>query len=183
MGKAVYGQDIRIDGMLTRRSFIPPVYGSTVKNVDDAATLKIGGVKQTITLDPWKPPVGMQALGGVAVVADNTWAAFQGKKKLKVQNGRKARIVPGTPNCLPQGTGSHCKKALQSCTRGRRCGQGFRQRRQSDRSGVLRAYADWHTRRWNRPRHLHISRTEKWLSGRPRKTRKALRKLWLLQLA
>ena len=84
-GKAVYGQDVRMDGMLYASVVHPPVYGSTVKNVDDAATLKIGGVKQTITIDPWKPPVGMQALGGVAVVADNTWAAFQGKKKLKVE--------------------------------------------------------------------------------------------------
>ena len=84
MGRAVYGQDVRMDGMLYASVVHPPVYGSTVQHVDDAATLKVGGVKQTMTLDPWKPPVGMQALGGVAVVADNTWAAFQGKKKLKV---------------------------------------------------------------------------------------------------
>jgi isoquinoline 1-oxidoreductase beta subunit len=31
------------------------------------------------------PPVGFQALGGVAVLADNTWAAIQGKKKLKIE--------------------------------------------------------------------------------------------------
>jgi isoquinoline 1-oxidoreductase subunit beta len=84
-GKAIYGQDVRIEGMLYASVVHPPVYGSAVKNVDDAAALKISGVKQTITIDPWKPPVGMQALGGVAVVADNTWAAFQGKKKLKVE--------------------------------------------------------------------------------------------------
>ncbi|HMD41617.1 MAG TPA: molybdopterin cofactor-binding domain-containing protein [Candidatus Acidoferrum sp.] len=85
IGKAVYGQDVRMDGMLFASVAHPPVYGGAVKSVDDAATLRIGGVKQTITIDPWKPPVGMQALGGVAVVADNTWAAFQGKKKLKVE--------------------------------------------------------------------------------------------------
>jgi isoquinoline 1-oxidoreductase beta subunit len=85
MGKAVYGQDVRMDGMLYASVMHPPVYGSAVKSVDDAAALKVGGVKQTITIDPWKPPVGMQALGGVAVVADNTWAAFQGRKKLKVE--------------------------------------------------------------------------------------------------
>src|SRR5271165_5057999 len=85
IGKAVYGQDVRMDGMLFASVAHPPVYGGAVKSVDDVATLRIGGVKQTITIDPWKPPVGMQALGGVAVVADNTWAAFQGKKKLKVE--------------------------------------------------------------------------------------------------
>ncbi len=84
-GKAVYGQDVRMDGMLYASVAHPPVYGGSVKSVDDAATLKVTGVKQTATLDPWKPPVGMQALGGVAVIADNTWAAFQGKKKLKIE--------------------------------------------------------------------------------------------------
>jgi isoquinoline 1-oxidoreductase subunit beta len=85
IGTAVYGQDVRMDGMLYASVVHPPVYGSAVKSVDDAATLKVGGVQQTIAIDPWKPPVGMQALGGVAVVANNTWAAFQGKKKLKVE--------------------------------------------------------------------------------------------------
>src|SRR5207244_1705519 len=32
-----------------------------------------------------KPTVLFQALGGVAVIADNTWSAMQGKKKLKVE--------------------------------------------------------------------------------------------------
>jgi isoquinoline 1-oxidoreductase beta subunit len=84
-GKAMYGQDTRMDGMLYASIVHPPVYGSTVKSVDDAATLKVAGVKQTATLDTFKPPILFQALGGVAVVADNTWAAFQGKKKLKVE--------------------------------------------------------------------------------------------------
>jgi isoquinoline 1-oxidoreductase subunit beta len=84
-GKAVYGQDVRMDGMLYASVVHPPVYGGSVKSVDEAATLKVVGVKETATLDPWKPPVGMQALGGVAVIADSTWAAFQGKKKLKIE--------------------------------------------------------------------------------------------------
>jgi isoquinoline 1-oxidoreductase beta subunit len=63
----------------------PPVLGSTVKSVDDKAALAVGGVKQTATIDTFKPPVLFQALGGVAVLADNTWAAMQGRKKLKVE--------------------------------------------------------------------------------------------------
>lgn len=84
-GKAIYGQDMRMDGMLYASVAHPPVYGSAVQSVDDSATLKVAGVKQTVKLDSFKPPVAMQALGGVAVIADSTHAAFQGKKKLKVE--------------------------------------------------------------------------------------------------
>jgi len=84
-GKAKYGQDTRMDGMLYASVLHPPVLGSTVKSVDDSATLAVTGVKQTATIDTFKPPVLFQALGGVAVLADNTWAAFQGKKKLKIE--------------------------------------------------------------------------------------------------
>ena len=83
-GKAQYGQDTRIDGMLYASVVHPPVYGSSVKTVDDSEALKVLGVKQTATLDAFKPPVTMQALGGVAVIADSTFAAFQGRKKLKI---------------------------------------------------------------------------------------------------
>lgn len=84
-GKAVYGQDTRMDGMLYASVAHPPVFGSNVKSVDDKAALAIAGVKQTARIDGFKPPVGYQSLGGVAVLADNTWAAMQGKKKLKIE--------------------------------------------------------------------------------------------------
>ncbi len=84
-GKAKFGQDTHMAGMLYASVAHPPVLGSTVKSLDDSATLAVPGVKQTATIDTFKPPVLYQALGGVAVVADSTWAAFQGKKKLKVE--------------------------------------------------------------------------------------------------
>ena len=37
-----------------------------------------------VTIDP-KPPIGFQPLGGVAVIADSTWAAMQGRKALKIE--------------------------------------------------------------------------------------------------
>lgn len=83
-GKATYGQDTRMDGMLYACVAHPPVFGSSMKSVDDKAALGVAGVKQTATIDAFKPPIGFQALGGVAVLADNTWAAMQGKKKLKI---------------------------------------------------------------------------------------------------
>ena len=84
-GKAVYGQDLKADGMLYATVVHPPVLGSTVKSLDDKDALQVAGVKQTAVIDTFKPPVQMQALGGVAMLADSTWAAMQGRKKLKVQ--------------------------------------------------------------------------------------------------
>src|SRR5229473_3206328 len=84
-GKAAYGQDTHMEGMLYASVTRPPVFGSSVKSVDDAAALNVAGVKQTATIDAFKPPIGFQALGGVAVLADNTWAAMQGRKKLKIE--------------------------------------------------------------------------------------------------
>src|SRR6266404_100363 len=83
-GKGIFGQDTRMEGMLYATVMHPPVMGSTVKSVDDKETLVVSGVKKTETIPTYKPPVNMQALGGVAVLADSTWAAMQGRKKLKV---------------------------------------------------------------------------------------------------
>lgn len=84
-GKAAYGQDTRMEGMLYASVARPPVFGGAVKSVDNKAALSVAGVKQTETISAFKPPVGFQALGGVAVLADNTWAAMQGRKKLKIE--------------------------------------------------------------------------------------------------
>jgi len=84
-GKATYGQDTHMEGMLYASIAHPPVFGSSVKSFDDKAAMSVAGVKQTATIDAFKAPVGSQALGGVAVLADNTWATIQGKKKLKIE--------------------------------------------------------------------------------------------------
>ena len=46
---------------------------------------KVKGVQKTVQLPPFKQPHLFQQLGGVAVVADSTYAAMQGRKKLKVE--------------------------------------------------------------------------------------------------
>jgi isoquinoline 1-oxidoreductase beta subunit len=83
-GKAVYGMDAHMDGMVYASIEHPPVFGGTVKSYDAQAPLQVAGVHQTIPIDPFQPPCAFQPLGGVAVIADNTWAAFQGRKKLNV---------------------------------------------------------------------------------------------------
>jgi len=92
-GKAVYGQDTRMDGMWYASVAHPPVFGSTAKTVDDKAALAVAGVKQTAAIEGFKPPVGYQTLGGVAVLADNTWSAMQGRKKLKIEWERSPHSI------------------------------------------------------------------------------------------
>jgi isoquinoline 1-oxidoreductase subunit beta len=83
-GRAIYGMDAHVEGMVFASIEHPPVFGGKVKSYDAQAPLQIAGVHQTIPIDPFQPPCGFQPLGGVAVIADNTWAAFQGRKKLNV---------------------------------------------------------------------------------------------------
>lgn len=83
-GKAAYGMDARADGMVYASVERPPVLGGKVKAYDDKEALKVAGVRQTFPIDPFQQAPGFQPLGGIAVIADNTWAAFQGRKKLNI---------------------------------------------------------------------------------------------------
>ena len=83
-GKAIYGMDARVDGMVYASVERPPVLGGKVKSYDDKEALKIAGVHQTVAIDPFQPPPAFQPLGGIAVIADNTWAALQGRRKLNI---------------------------------------------------------------------------------------------------
>ena len=85
-GKASFGLDIYREGMVYASIEHPPVVGGTVKSVDDTEARKVRGRAQTSSrsIAP-KPPLMFQALGGVAVIADNTWAALKGRKALKVE--------------------------------------------------------------------------------------------------
>src|SRR5262249_58459196 len=84
-GKAGLGMAAGVRGLFYGWSDPPPVLGGQVKSVDDKEALKVTGVRQTVAIDPFKPPHAFQPLGGVAVIADNTWAAFQGRRRLKVE--------------------------------------------------------------------------------------------------
>ena len=83
-GKSIYGTDTRLEGMLYASIEHPPVLGGKIKSYDEKGPLQVTGVRQTVPIDPFKPPCAFQPLGGVAVIADNTWAAFQGRRKLNV---------------------------------------------------------------------------------------------------
>ncbi|MFN7937854.1 MAG: molybdopterin cofactor-binding domain-containing protein [Bryobacteraceae bacterium] len=83
-GKGTFGMDAKVPGMVYASIERSPVFGGKVKKFDDAEARKTKGVLQVETIDHFKPPHVFQQLGGVAVIANNTWAAMQGRKKLKV---------------------------------------------------------------------------------------------------
>jgi isoquinoline 1-oxidoreductase beta subunit len=83
-GKAQYGIDTRLDGMLYAVVARPPVYGGKVASYDAAEALKVPGVLRVVEIESSPSPAQFNPLGGVAVVARNTWAAIQGRKALKV---------------------------------------------------------------------------------------------------
>jgi isoquinoline 1-oxidoreductase beta subunit len=72
-GKALFGLDVRVPGMLTAVVARPPVFGATVKSVNDVKAKAVPGVKGVVRID-----------SGVAVVADHFWAAKGGRDALEV---------------------------------------------------------------------------------------------------
>lgn len=84
-GKAVYGIDARIEGMAFAVVARAPVYGAKVKSFDAAETLKVPGVLRVVPIDATAIPSAFQPLGGIAVVAENTFAAIKGRSLLRIQ--------------------------------------------------------------------------------------------------
>lgn len=72
-GTAIYGQDVRLPGMLYAILKRCPVIGGMVASYDDTKAKSVPGVLQVIEIPP-----------GIAVVAENTWAAIQGSQALQV---------------------------------------------------------------------------------------------------
>jgi isoquinoline 1-oxidoreductase beta subunit len=83
-GKGTFGIDARMPGMVYAAVARPPVLGSRATQVDDGAARKVAGVQNVVRLSEAEPPYVFKALGGAAVIADNSWAALQGRKALNV---------------------------------------------------------------------------------------------------
>jgi isoquinoline 1-oxidoreductase beta subunit len=83
-GKAQYGMDTRVPEMLYAVVARPQVYGGKVTSYDAADALKVPGVVRVVAIEPTPAPPYFNPLGGVAVIARNTWAAMQGRKALKI---------------------------------------------------------------------------------------------------
>ena len=73
-GSATYGIDVRVPGMLVGTIAHCPVFGGTLKEVNDKPALAVKGVKAVVKLP-----------GAVAVVGDGYWPAKKGLMALKPQ--------------------------------------------------------------------------------------------------
>jgi isoquinoline 1-oxidoreductase beta subunit len=96
-GKAEFGADIRLPNMLIALIARPPVVGGKTKKYDKKAALAIAGVKHVIELPTPKAPYGFQPAGGVAVVAENTWAAMKGREALAITWDHGSNVSYSTP--------------------------------------------------------------------------------------
>ena len=84
-GRAIYGQDVRLPGQKYAVIARPPVMGGKVASYDATETKKVPGVVQIVEIPAPSYPMKFQPSGGIAVIADNTWAAIQGRKALKIE--------------------------------------------------------------------------------------------------
>ena len=72
-GRQSFTIDVRLPGMLTAVVAHPPLFGATVRSFDGAEARRVQGVVDVV-----------QISRGVAVVAENTWAAMRGRAALNV---------------------------------------------------------------------------------------------------
>lgn len=73
-GSAMFTQDVKLEGMLTAVVAHPPLFGATVKSIDDKAAKAIAGVTDVV-----------QIPSGVAVLAKDFWTAKKGRDALKIE--------------------------------------------------------------------------------------------------
>jgi isoquinoline 1-oxidoreductase beta subunit len=62
----------------------PPVVGGKVVKYDASRALAVPGVKKIVEMPTPTPPWQFQPWGGIAVVADTTWAALKGRAALDI---------------------------------------------------------------------------------------------------
>src|ERR1700693_1500017 len=73
-GQAVFGLDVKLPGMLTAVVARPPIFGATLKGVDDSKARSMPGVRKIA-----------QVPSGVAVIADTFWQAKVARDALRVE--------------------------------------------------------------------------------------------------
>jgi isoquinoline 1-oxidoreductase beta subunit len=84
-GKATYGMDMHLPGMVYAVVARPPVLGGKLRRVNSEKALQVPGVLRVVEMPILDGAPLFKPLGGVAVVANNTWAAMQGRAALELE--------------------------------------------------------------------------------------------------
>lgn len=82
-GSARFGIDVRVPNMLFAVIARCPYFGGGLRDFDPAPALAVPGVRAVFAVPPL--PRRFNTAGGVAVVAESTWAAMTGRKALAVR--------------------------------------------------------------------------------------------------
>jgi isoquinoline 1-oxidoreductase subunit beta len=84
-GNTTYGQDVHVPGMKYAVVARTPVLLGKAVSWDAAAAMKVPGVLKVVEIPPTPMPAKFAPVGGVAVIANSTWAALKGREKLNVK--------------------------------------------------------------------------------------------------
>ncbi len=85
-GEGIFGIDVRLPNMLNAVIARPPTVWGKVKSFNPDDALAIAGVVKVLELPaPQGDAIGFQQVGGIAIVAKDTWAAIQGREALQVE--------------------------------------------------------------------------------------------------
>ena len=88
-GRAQFGMDVRLPGMLTAVLARPPLFGARAKSFDASATRQLAGVVDVV-----------ETPRGIAVVAKDTWSAIKGREALTVEWDEGGAEARGTAELL-----------------------------------------------------------------------------------
>ena len=83
-GQGTFGIDVQRPEMVYAVVARPPQLFGKPGTVNDAAALAVPGVLRTVRLPDLEPPALFKALGGVAVIGRDTWAAIEGRRALDI---------------------------------------------------------------------------------------------------
>ena len=97
-GKAVYGIDVQLPGMLNAAIVHPPVLGAKLQSMDSSAARSMPGVRHVVTLE-----------SSVAVTADTFWQAQKASESLVIKWDSPSRSALSTRAIM-----SHWKELIKT---------------------------------------------------------------------
>ncbi|TYA78720.1 xanthine dehydrogenase family protein molybdopterin-binding subunit [Seonamhaeicola marinus] len=93
-GKHPYAIDVKLEGMKYASIERAPVFGGTLIDYDSTHVLEVPGVEKVVTIKGMVLDNNSHIRDGIAVIANSTWAAIEGRKLLKAtwKDGEKSLI-------------------------------------------------------------------------------------------